>query len=330
MSLILGVHLAKKVFLISDTRATVKYVDGRKEIKDDLIKVFNIGKGVTALTAGDAKPAIYLLTKLKQLVQEDVALDEFKLVLKSNLKRLVSEYVNRMGEYGNVGLIIAGFNPGRNKKIESSVLGQVMSAELVAKGEGSGSVQTIDVDIQNSLAKAIMQAGVLEKGSMVKIENTIDSGMFGVHINIKDNLIKIIDVPCYQPIAFHPDQSFVKIDLSREFISQLEFGQRQSTNWEDMLYEDSEKLLSSINKQVQKYKFETVGGNFFVGLVTPNNYFMFPTGDIGTFKDGKIVMTGSIFVDKKNGLSYILRNGKVGKYRFVKDLHPKNLESMLL
>src|SRR5947209_6093974 len=123
MSLILGVHFAKKLFLISDTRATTEYSDGTKDFRDDFIKLFNINRRITALAAGKAASAAFILQKLRDIVGEEGSLDDIKNAIGSQLKAVVSEYVNATGKYGDVALIIAGYNPTKIKKIESSSLG---------------------------------------------------------------------------------------------------------------------------------------------------------------------------------------------------------------
>ncbi len=329
MSLILGVHLVKKLFLVSDTRATIEYKDGRKEFKDDLIKLFNINRRITALEAGNASPAAFILKKLREEVGEDGSLADIREIINTKLNMIISEYVNNTGHYGYVALIIAGYNPTKTKKIESSALGNAMSAELRAKGDGSSMMQTIDSDIKNSLAKAVMRGG-LQKGDLIEIENTIDSGMISVKIDIRNNRFNLEQVDCYKGVVFHPNQSFIEINLPPELVSQVEFGYRKSTNWQDILYEDSEKLISFVNKEIKKHNFKTVGGNIFIGLATPNDYFVFPTGDMATVRNGKIVMTGSVFVDKTGNISYRLEDGKTGKYRFIKDLDESELSLLSL
>lgn len=330
MSLILGVHLAKKLFLVSDTRATKEYRDGRKEFSDDLIKLFNINKRITALEAGSAAPAAFIMRRLKEEVGEAGTLDDLLNIINTKLNEITSEYVNKTGHYGQVALIIAGYNPLKIKKIESSDLGNAMSAELVARGNGSGTIQSIDNDIKNSLAKAILKKGTLQKDDLVEIENTLDSGIIAVKIDIKNNRFTVEEIGCYKYVIFHPDQSFVTINLPIEIISQIEFGYKDSKNWEDILYRDAERLMSFTNKEIQKYNFETVGGNLFVALATPDNYFIFPTGDIGTFKEGKIYIIGSIFVDDNGDICYTLEDGKTGKYRFVKDVNDSDLSLLSL
>lgn len=329
MSLILGVHLCKKLFLVSDTRATKEYKDGRKEFSDDLIKAFNINRRITALGAGDASPAAFILKHLKEEIGENGTLDDLKMVINNKLKEIVSAYVNKTGKYGNVALIIAGHNPTKNKKIESSVLGNAMSADLVSRGNGSSMMQSIDDDIKNSLIKAVMGGG-LQKGGYIEIENTIDSGIVSVIINIKDNTFHLDEVDCYKGVVFHPRQKFIKIDLPNELISQIEFGYKPSTNWQVILYDNAEKLMTFVNREIKKHKFETVGGNIFICLATPNDYLVFPTGDMATIRNGSIFVIGSIFVDEMGKICYKLEDGTVGKYRFIKDLDETDLESLSL
>ncbi len=329
MSIILGVHLVKKLFLISDTRATIEYKDGRKEYCDDLIKVFSINRRISALGAGSASPAAFVLKRLRDKVGENGSLDDLKSIINTNIKQIITEYVDKTGKYGEVALIIAGYNPSKLKVVESSDLGKALSAELVAKGDGSGMQQVIDVDIKNSLVKAILRKGTLNRGDVVEIENTTDSGMISIKIDIRNNRFQMDTVKCYDYVVFHPKQKFTKISIPIELISQVEFGYRKSTDWQDILYGDSEKLLSIVNKEIKKNDFETVGGNLFIGLATQNDYFIYPTGDMATIKNGKIVYGGSI-TNNQGKICYKLEDGKEGKYRFLEDLDESELDHLSL
>lgn len=329
MSLILGVHLPKKLYLVSDTRVTTKYKNGKKKFEDDFIKLFSINRRISALEAGSASPAAFILKKLKKEVGEHGSFDNLKEIVNYKLKQIVSEYVNKTGLYGDVALIFAGYNPNKQKKIDCVALGDAMSADLVSRGEGSFMNQSIDNDIKVSLVKAIVGKGKLGKGDLVEIQNTTDSGMISIEIDIKNNKYKMEEINCYDYVVFHPNQSFRKIKLPKELISQIEFGNKKSSNWQDILYDDSEKLLSFVNKEIVKNNFETVGGNLFIGLATQNNYFIYPTGDLATIKDGKIVMSGSIY-NKNGDIYYKLKNGKEGKYRFIKDLSSGDLKLLNL
>ncbi len=329
MSLILGVHFAKKLFLISDTRATIEYSDERKEFRDDLLKVFNINRRITALAAGKAAPAAFILKRLAKIVGEKGSLDDVKKTIESQLKTIITEYVNTTGKYGDVALIIAGYNPQKFKQIESSSLGVAMSADLKTNGN-RGLPQSIDNDIKNSLMKAILKKGTLNQGDIVQLENTIDSGIISVRIDVRNNKFSLEEAACYKSVIFHPKQGLITIDVPPELISQIEFGYKDSTDWQDILYHDAEKLMSYVNKQMVNYKFDSVGGNIFIGLATPDDYFCFPTGDIGEIRDGKVVITGSIYVDENREICYKLEDGTSGKYRFLKDLDDSGLELLSL
>lgn len=325
MSLILGIHLTRKIYLVFDTRATTRYKDGRCEHNDDLIKVFLINKRISALVAGDAAPASFILGELKKRADEQSSMENFKEIINKELKKIISKYVNRTGKYGNIALIIAGFNPGKRKKIESSALGEAMSAKLVARGDGSMARQAIDKTIINALSSAMSRQGILQKGMCVELD-VPDTEMIALEINIRLCSYTLKPIDCYKYIIYHPGQPVITVDAPPELISILDFGERQSTNWQDIVYEDATRLMNLVNRAIRKYKFDTVGGHILTALVTLNGYFI-PLGDLGRIKDGKVVKAGSIYA--KNGdLSYRLEDGKSGKYRHIESLGDTNLDIM--
>lgn len=330
MSLILGVHLAKKLYLVSDTRATVKYSSGEIKYFDDLIKAFNINERILALEAGYATPAAFILRRLKQEVGPNGTIEELRNVINQKLKEIISKYVNETNSHeGDVALIFAGYNPSRNKKVESSSLGNAMSAPLVARGDGSMMNQKIHRDITNSLAKAIDAKGGLKKGDMVELDNTPDSEMFTVRVDIRSGTFSVNIIECFQSAIFYPKQSVIQIDLPQDIISFLEFGERNFKDTEEMLYQDTEQLISFVNRESKKHGFNTVGGHIFPLLVTPVGH-IFPTGDLATLREGKIVKIGAVYVDQEGSLCYKLEDGSEGKYRHVESLDQTNLDLMEL
>ena len=325
MSLILGVHLAKKMFLVSDTRATTRYSDGRPDkYDDDLIKAFVLNHQIDALEAGDAAPASFILNDLKSKIKESSSFDELESIIDTDLKTIISEYVNSTGRYGNVALIIAGFNPTKKQTIESSILGNNMSNPLKARGEGTHMHQSIDQDIIDGLVNAMSKNnGQLTKGMYVEIDYP-QTRMITLEIDVRNCTFVKNEVPLYSYVAFHPNQKSVTVVVPPLLLSELEFGERNAVNLESVMYKDAETLMSFVNKESIKYKFATVGGHILAAIVSQNG-LLFPTGHIGTIIDGKIVMLGSMTVRNSEKITYKLKDGKTGEYHFVEQLDPSKL-----
>ena len=313
MSLILGLHLLERFYLVSDTRVTSE--SNKSDlvvIRDNLIKTFNFNSRISALAAGTALPASYVLNKLKQKITANTTIEEFKSIVSSSLRPLVSEYVNSTGFHsGKVAIIFAGFNLEKGKEIEVSLLGNAMSAMVRAVGEGT----TVNQSIDNRLRNALGGIGGKKKGDHIKVNDVFTSEMFSVVFNVRTAEIETKSVDCYEYAVFHPKQNIKTVPVPEELLSNLEFRERLSKSGEDQLYEEAQVLINFVRRTSKKYELWTVGGHVMVLLQTPNGN-LFPTGDFGKIKDGKVVKFGSFFVRGSN-LMYELEDGTIGEYRHI-------------
>jgi hypothetical protein len=61
MSLVTGIHLLRKLYLVSDTSVTYQRNSGLIEIRDDLIKMFVLNKRLGAVAAGHLSLAAFII-----------------------------------------------------------------------------------------------------------------------------------------------------------------------------------------------------------------------------------------------------------------------------
>lgn len=326
MSLILGVHLLERIYLVSDTR--LSSLDGTSP-KDDLIKAFKINDRISAVAAGRALAASFVLNKLNELVTKDTTVNEFKKIVAENLKGFISEYVNVTGYHnGQVALIIGGFNLEKVKKVEASSLGNALSG-MVKPANGRQVNQSIDKRLLNSFG----QLSGKGKGDYITVNGVQDAELFSLTFNVETATVSDLkSAECYQYLIFHPQENIKTIQLPDEITSLLEFRNRSNKTTDDILYEDAELLMNFVRRVVRENNFPSVGGHIFPILQTPVGA-IYPTGDIATFKNRAIVMSGSFYVE--NGtLMYVLEDGTKGKYRHLEELSNKYLikdkEEMLI
>lgn len=316
MSLILGIHLLRKLYLVSDTRVTTIKVDGKNEYSDNFLKFMPINKNVSAVSAGNVLPAAYIITELRSKMNPQTTITEFKDILQKNLGNLLNNYVKRQDRDGLVAFIFAGFNPDKKKKIETSRLGNTMSAPLVQRGDGSMMNQSIDRAITNALVKAMNEKGYLPQGTEIEVD-VPDSEMFSLEIDIKKGKYNYKQVECYDYAIFHPGYWIETIELPIELRSSLEFRTRNQSSDEGFLYEDASILMNFVAKSSKNRGFASVGGQVITFLQTPHGA-IFPTGDIATIRNGQIVPVGGIY-SKEGKICYKLEDGTTGAYTTLLD-----------
>lgn len=311
MSMILGVHLLERLYLVSDTRLTEGQLpDGTKVYSDDFIKFFPFNERIGVVAAGSALGASYILNKLVKQVSKLTSIDELMQLINDNLAKHISDFVNETGKYGEIAFTIGGFNPHKlTKSIDVVKLGEAMSGQLVAAGEGSMMNQSID----SRLIAAMPRLSGKGKGDRIEIENVQESKMYSVVINIQTAEFKIKEIDTYDYVTFHPEQGTKNVSLPREILSALEFRER-SKDWESNLYQESETLINFFRKIVREEGFSTVGGHIFPVLQIPETN-MYPTGNLGrNDKNGMLVNEGGIFASNGQA-TYEYKDGKKGVFR---------------
>lgn len=312
MTLILGVHLLERFYLVSDTRVTSERNDGKVVLKDNLIKDFVFNNKISAVTAGKALPASFILNRLRLRINKNSGISELKEVINTNLRSIISDFVNETGfDTGKVVFIIGGFDDEKGKYIEVSSLGNAMSSMVIAQGE----VVNVNQSIDSRLLIAMSGIGGKKKGDHIFVKDIKKSEMFTVKLNIQTAEWKMEEVDCYNYVVFNPDKELKTVEMPEELMSILDFRERSGQRLEDQLYDEAELLINFVKTSITKHDFLEVGGHIFVSLQTPETN-MFPTGDFAKVRDGNTVNAGSLSVEDGK-IVYELEDGAVGKYRQI-------------
>jgi hypothetical protein len=327
MTVVLGVNLPRKVYLFSDTRLTTEKSDGSRTHSDDLLKFDVLNENTALVAAGDMKPAQYAIIELKKLLKPTSSIDYIRMVLEQNIQEIMSRYVNETGKHsGSFGFVIGGYNPHRPLKIDAGRLGQVMSANLVSRGEGSHMDYEMDMRIVTPLVKKIESLGKLgrkaERGTNITYSDIAESKVFGFKHNIRTNNFEIKDAGVYDHVIFQPKSDvFESITIPDELISKLEFREKGEGKKEALLL-DTTTYMGEIMKYTSQGQFPTVGGNIFPVLVVPGAAII-QDMELLSFTPNGIETIGAIRVEE-SGIYYTLRDGKTGKYTLLKDYKPSS------
>jgi len=308
MSLVLGLHLLKKLYLVSDTRVT-KEVAGKKEFEDNQLKFEAINPKVSVVAAGNAHQAAYLVYKLRKVIGADQNILELRKYVETNIKEISADYLKKYGEGSLSVFIFTGFTEASSITVNSSTLGNVMSA--VVKKYGAMQ-QSIDKLVTTALVSEISRKGILQKDDPIEVP-TKGSMMFSLELDTQKQTCKIRDVECYEYAMFHPNYQTQPLPIPDETISLLEFRNIAGKDTESVLYEDAEILTNFVNKQIRENNFESVGGQIFPVVQSYDTGVLFPTGDLAQIKKGKVIKAGAIYVE--NGkICYELPDGTRGVY----------------
>lgn len=313
MSLVFGLHLLRKLYLVSDTRVTQKK-GGSKSHKDNQLKFEALGPKISVVVAGDGHQAAFVVSKLKKAFKNKT-ISDLKSFLKKNANKVASEYISKFNNPSSSVFIFTGFKENIGKRINSSRLGKVMSESVKKHGSMQ---QSIDKEITSTLVAAIMQKGVLKKDVEIDVQ-VRDSEMFALEFDTKKGDIKLKEIDCYNYLMFHPGYQTQQLPIPDELISLLEFRNVSGNSVEDILYRDAEILISFVSRVARENSFDSVGGHIIPILQSFDSGVLFPTGDMGSIKNGKIVDAGSVYVEK-NEICYKLPNGTKGPYKKLESL----------
>lgn len=295
-----------------------------------MIKVFKFNNSVSAVAAGSAYPASFILNRLREEINEKSTISDLNALIKLKLAEFISDYVNTTGNHsGNVALIIGGFNHEKGKRIEASRLGKAMSA-IVIPAQGRQVNQSIDKRLINSFG----QLSGKGEGDYITVNDVRTADLLSVTFDIRTATISDIkSTECYDYVIFHPNQIMKHVRIPDEIVSLLDFRDRAGKSIESILYEEAELLINCVRRILRENNFPSVGGHIYTLLQLPE-LASFPTGDIATIRDGQIVRLGSFYVE--NGVQmYELEDGTRGKYRHLEDLAKKyigmsKIEEMLI
>lgn len=324
MTLILGVHMATKTFLISDTRLTRQMSDGSFKYEDTINKSFSLNKRMSGIAAGHVQLAAFVLKKIREKISDDSFMIDLEKTIKENANNIIKDFVNTtMRTNQSTAMIFAGFESNNKKKIGAAILGKIMGGELIARGNGSRMNQAIHPKIKDALAGSLIKNGTLGKDSFIEADLP-NSKMFslkiGTHQYADGNFFELKEVECYNYASFYPDQEFKSVVLPNNLLSSIEFPESEtiSPKEDGFVYDDSIKLINFVRSVIKENNFVNVGGNIFPLIVLPEGS-VFPTGDIAVMEDGKPKIIGGIHsID--NVLCYALPDGTKGQFQTIEGL----------
>lgn len=285
MSLILGINLPKYLYLVCDTRLTIR--SGEKvEYKDNFCKFYSYNENVSAVVAGNANFAGFILREIGKLDVIKEGFVNFENKIEEAIKLIVGEYIMAGNElsYNNkpisVFLIFAGFDKSAKKQVNSSQYGKTLSQIFV-----KGKTQFINMDIMKKIAEAAIKNGDGEvaKDTMIELDNPYSS-ILTVEVNLSEKpIIKTVD--CYKYIMKAPKRLTEDV-LPRELGYKLEKEQSKE-NGEDIMASQTVLLTAWIKELITKYELDTVGGDILSNMITSK---------------GAIIMSGSVnYLNKETG-----------------------------
>lgn len=320
MTLILGAHLLKRIWLVCDTRTT--YADGSHE--DDLLKIATLNKRISIVAAGGAGSAAYILRRIRAKTNEDTTITELKALIRDRITDYMRDYVNETGRYDSNAFIIAGFDPTLPKKVAAGRAGDIMSLGPRLAGEGVRTEQSIDPELLKALTAA------LSKGREVSNSYSLELGyphseLLSLTVSPKTLSFDFQKVRLFDSVLFHTAQDRIDISLPDKVIYDLEFRNRSGASWEQQMTDETLHLYAFVQDAIQTNNLETVGGVICPWMVSPDGT-IFAAGEFGEVRpDGSTVMT-KLGVDGDK-FTYRLPTGDEGIFRLVEGVRtPSGME----
>ena len=321
MSLIYGLCLPRKIYLVSDSRLTTRHSDGSITHSDDFGKWLDIVPKVAVVVANSAHQASWMLQKMLPEIREkgmEWDFGDVERYLKANLKRVATEYYTETGFTSNsVSFIFGGFDHSKKLKIESSRMGNAMSAPIMRAGEGHTFTQTVDMDIINAFSK-VLHEGPVEAGTMFEVDlprpRVLAVTVRAIHTGTE---IIYEDAYCYEGIVFNPSYKTERIEVPSELIGDLEYRNTNPGSSEKAIYQDCSHILMYTDALIDEKGWPTVGGEVLPLLVLPDTNG-FATGQHVRIKDGKRYV-GGVGADEAGRMFYYNREGGTTPYRFIYD-----------
>jgi hypothetical protein len=228
MSLIFGLCLPRKVYLVSDSRLTSS--DG--SYTDDFSKRLDLNPRLSVVVANSAYQASWILKKIFADIRPTVGWDwdfaELEAYLRANLERYGNEFYAETGLIADsVSMIFGGFEKGKKLVLESGRLGEVMSGPVQAVGEGVTINQNVDMTIINAFGQVLHEAAAKGQDVPAGVEFEVDlpkPRVLAVTIRPtpRGTKVEYEDALPYDGLVFNPNFRTERIKLPVELIGQLE------------------------------------------------------------------------------------------------------------
>ncbi len=314
MSLILGLHLLNKLYLVSDTRVT-KTAGNSETHEDNQLKFEAINPKISVVVAGNGHQAAFIVSELKKIVGKEKTISDLETFLAKDIKEIASNYIASFNNPSLSAFIFTGFTDKQGKTVNSSTLGNVMSGAIRKYGAMQ---QSVHKEITKSLVSEISRKGVLQKNDPIEID-VRGSKMLSLELDTRNNSTKVRQIECYEYAMFYPGYQSKPLPIPDDITSLLEFRNISGNSTEDVLYKDAEILINFVNGTARENNFTSVGGHVIPILQSFDTGVIFLTGDLAQIKNGQIVKTGSLYVEDGK-ICYELPNGQKGVYNKVESL----------
>lgn len=323
MTLIYGLCLPRKIYLVSDSRLSSS--DGT--YVDDFGKWVDLNPRLGVIVANNAHMASWMIRRLTQHVRREVGWEwdftQLEEYLRENLKKLADEYYAETGEYSHsVNFIFGGFEKNAKLVVETSRLGDAMSAPVRKAGEGIPVAQTVDMDILNAFRPLIERAG--KAGTTVENGTTFEVDLpkprvlaVSVRATNAGSEVLFEDTMCFDGIAFNPNYKTERFKPDPDLLGQLNFRDITGQSAEDILYGDNRLIIPYTYGLIRERTWGTVGGELM---------------PLAVFQDGMGVATGRYIRHDSEGkeftggigqiegrVHYYDSNGQMQPFRFIHD-----------
>ncbi len=295
--------------------------------KDDFGKWVDLNPRLAVVVANNAHMASWIIKKLTQHVRREVGWDwdftQLEEYLRHGLKDLADEYYTETGEYSrSVNFIFGGFEASKKLVVETSRLGNAMSAPAQAAGNWAIVSQTVDMDILNAFRPVIERAS--ENGSVVSEGTTFEVDLpkprvLAVSLRAANGGSEVLfeDTMCFDGIAFNPNYKTERFTPDSDLLGQLNFRDITGQSNDDILYGDNRLIIPYTYKLISESNWSTVGGELM---------------PLAVFKDGMGVATGRYVRFDSQGqeftggigevdgrVHYYDSNGQMQPFRFIHD-----------
>lgn len=322
MSLIFGLCLPRKIYLVSDSRLSSS--DGT--YTDDFSKWLDLNPRLGVVVANSAYQASWILKKIiadiRPVTGWDWGFTELEAYLRANLEKYGNEFYAETGLYSDsVSMIFGGFEKGEKLVLESGRLGEVMSVPVIAAGEGVSVQQSVDMTIINAFSDVLHEAAnrgqAVEDGTEFEVDLP-KPRVLAVTIRPTQQgaLVEYEDTSPYDGLVFNPNFRTERIKLPAELVGMLEYRNRDGESDESSIYNDNIEIIKYVKRLTKEKGWDTVGGTILPLLITENGSG-FATGEY-VYKDADGVETRGGMIADENGIPhYYDENGNIKPYRFV-------------
>ncbi|MEI8103735.1 MAG: hypothetical protein WCG84_02405 [Candidatus Moraniibacteriota bacterium] len=328
MSLVFGLCLSKKIYLVSDSRLSNE--DG--SFRDDFAKWLNLNAHLSVVVAGSAHQACWLLRKIRQETKEDWLFADLEGYLQKNIHNLSDQYYAETGRISNrVGMIFGGFDKDKKLTVDAVRLGEIMSSPVRDAGEGVRVMQTVDLQIREALARKMLEYMAKGKnvgsGDIIEIDSP-KPRLIAITIKATNKGSEVIfdNAECYDFLVFNPKYKTKKIVLPDLLFGKLDYRDKSQKTEESTLYQDQGYILTYVYRLLKERGWPTVGGQIIPLVMTPAfsgfamaEHIYTPRGGGNSIRGGIISINGRMHYYDEN---HILKPFEF-VYDFIKNMDAK-------